>query len=153
MKRCATIRACISCFASCTRRLHPYSFCNTVYDLPDRAFSYSCSAKHLVKREDEPDSHRNSWIGASLAINSVTALTFPETRISPPATVTSITGIDTRHAHMEAGDTLPDIIQACNQGYVDQGAFRPLSEQPVVRAILLPLVAFAGQPLPSWLSP
>jgi hypothetical protein len=30
------------------------------------------------------------------------ALTFPGTCITPPATVTRITGIDTRHAEMEA---------------------------------------------------
>jgi hypothetical protein len=64
-------------------------------------------------------------IGASLATNPANALTFPETCISPPATVTSITGIDTRHAHMKASYTLPDIIQACHQGYVDQAGAPP----------------------------
>ena len=50
------------------------------------------------------------------------ALEFPSTCITPPATVTSITGIDTRNARMEARYTLPDIIQACHAGYVDQEA-------------------------------
>jgi len=49
----------------------------------------------------------------------------PETGIAPPATVTSITGIDTRDAHMEARYTLPDIIQACRQGYVGQSGAPP----------------------------
>jgi len=57
----------------------------------------------------------------------VTALQFPETCVTPPATVTSITGIDTRDARMEARYTLPDIVQACHQGYVDQ-ADRPPDE-------------------------
>lgn len=55
------------------------------------------------------------------------ALQFPETCVTPPATVISITGIDTRDARMEARYTLPDIIQACHQGYVDQ-SLRPPDE-------------------------
>jgi hypothetical protein len=55
------------------------------------------------------------------------ALQFPETCITPPATVTQITGIDTRNATMEARYTLPDIVEACHQGYVDQ-AERPADE-------------------------
>jgi hypothetical protein len=51
---------------------------------------------------------------------SATALQFPGTCISPPATVTHISGINTRNARMEARYTMPDIIQACHEGYVDQ---------------------------------
>ena len=62
---------------------------------------------------------------ASLAIGPVNALQFPGTCITPPATVTRITGIDTRNAGMEARYTLPDIIKACHQGYVDQADAPP----------------------------
>jgi hypothetical protein len=65
--------------------------------------------------------------GLGLAALPAIALQFPETCITPPATVTSITGIDTRDAMMDARFTLPDIVQACHQGYVDQ-ANRPTDE-------------------------
>lgn len=63
--------------------------------------------------------------GAVLSTLPANALQFPETCITPPASVTSITGIDTRNAKMEGRYTLPDIIQACHQGYVSQGTLSP----------------------------
>lgn len=67
---------------------------------------------------------------ASTVIGALTgspamALQFPGTCVSPPATVTKITGVNTQNATMEARYTLPDIIQACHEGYVDQGALPP----------------------------
>jgi hypothetical protein len=59
--------------------------------------------------------------GVWLAITPATALQFPGTCITPPATVTRMTGIDTRDARMEARYTLPDIIQACHEGYLSPG--------------------------------
>ena len=50
------------------------------------------------------------------------ALQFPQTCVTPPATVTDITGIDTRDARMKARYTMPDIVQACHAGYVGQGS-------------------------------
>jgi hypothetical protein len=47
-------------------------------------------------------------------ISAANTLEFPGTCITPPATVTTITGIDTRHANMEAHYTLPDLTQACS---------------------------------------
>ena len=64
-------------------------------------------------------------LAGSLVIVPAIALEFPETCITPPATVIHITGIDTRNARMEARYTLPDIIQACHQGYVDQSDAPP----------------------------
>ena len=64
------------------------------------------------------------FIGTTSALGAITpaiALQFPGTCITPPATVTRITGIDTHNARMEARYTLPDIIQACHEGYVRQG--------------------------------
>ena len=62
---------------------------------------------------------------AVLAASSAWALQFPESCVSPPATVTRITGVNTRNARMEARYTMPDIIQACNEGYVDQANAPP----------------------------
>src|SRR5262249_34453072 len=64
-------------------------------------------------------------ISSELFHSSATALEFPETCVTPPATVTNITGIDTRNAAMTARYTLPDIIEACHQGYVDQAGAPP----------------------------
>lgn len=61
----------------------------------------------------------------ALAPAPAVALDFPESCVSPTATVTEIGGVDTRGAHMEARYTLPDIIEGCNQGYVDQGVDPP----------------------------
>lgn len=54
-------------------------------------------------------------LAGSLAIVPAIALEFPETCVTPPATVTRIAGINTRNARMEARYTLPDIIQACHR--------------------------------------
>ena len=62
---------------------------------------------------------------AVLASSGAWALQFPESCVSPPATVTRITGVNTRNARMEARYTMPDIIQACNEGYVDQANAPP----------------------------
>jgi hypothetical protein len=62
---------------------------------------------------------------AVLASSNAWALQFPESCVSPPATVTRITGVNTRNARMEARYTMPDIIQACNEGYVDQANAPP----------------------------
>ena len=67
---------------------------------------------------------------------SAFALQFPESCITPPATVTRITGIDTRNAHMEARYTLPDIVQACHQGYVDQANRSPRECIELHRALI-----------------
>lgn len=64
-------------------------------------------------------------LAGSLTVTPATALQSPETCITPLATVTSITGINTRNARMEAVYTLPDIIQACHQSYVDQAGAPP----------------------------
>jgi hypothetical protein len=62
---------------------------------------------------------------------------------NPPATVTRIAGIDTHNARMEARYTLPDIIQACHEGYVSQGTlsiddcirrYRLLTDSPPLNA-------------------
>ena len=63
--------------------------------------------------------------GSAFAPMSAHALDLPSTCIAPAATATSITGINTRHAAMAARYTLPDIVQACYQGYVDQGGSQP----------------------------
>jgi hypothetical protein len=64
----------------------------------------------------------------ALSIGPARSIEFPGTCIKPPATVTNIAGINTRKAMMEGRYTLPDIIQACNQGYVDQGSY-PTSKE------------------------
>ena len=59
------------------------------------------------------------FIGTTSALGAIApaiALQFPGTCITPPATVTRITGLDTHNARMEARYTLPDIIQACHEG-------------------------------------
>jgi hypothetical protein len=58
-------------------------------------------------------------------LNPASALEFPGTCITPTATVTSITGIDTRDAKMEAHNMRADVIAACHQGYVDQSSAPP----------------------------
>ena len=63
--------------------------------------------------------------GVAVAILPAMALEFPGTCISPPATVTTIAGIDTRSAKMEGRFTLPDIVAACHAGYVDQSGNAP----------------------------
>jgi hypothetical protein len=60
-----------------------------------------------------------------LVISPALALEFPGTCISPPATVTSITDIDTRYAKMVAHYTMEDVIAACHEGYVDQSNAAP----------------------------
>jgi hypothetical protein len=60
-----------------------------------------------------------------LAISPAIALEFPGTCITLSATVTSITGIDTRNAEMEARYTAADVTAACHQGYVDQSDAPP----------------------------
>jgi hypothetical protein len=61
-----------------------------------------------------------------LVISPAVALQFPETScVTPEATVTSITGIDTRDARMVGRYTLPDIQEGCYQGWVDQGGSVP----------------------------
>jgi hypothetical protein len=69
----------------------------------------------------------------TLSTLPVIALQFPETCITPPATVTKITGINTRNAKMEGRYTLPDIIWGCHQAYVDQGAWRHRPEDCIRR--------------------
>lgn len=64
-------------------------------------------------------------LGCVLAQPSAYALDLPSTCIAPPATATSITGINTDHAAIVARYTLPDVVQACYQGYVDQGGSQP----------------------------
>ncbi len=43
--------------------------------------------------------------------------------LQPPATVIEITGVNTKHARATAKFTEPDIIKACHEGYVNQGAY------------------------------
>lgn len=43
--------------------------------------------------------------------------------IEPPATVTEITGINTKRARAKAKFTEPDIVKACHEGYVAQGSY------------------------------
>lgn len=86
------------------------------------------------------------FIGTTSALGAIApaiALQFPGTCITPPATVTRIPGIDTHNARMEARYTLPDIIQACNEGYVRQGTlsiddcirrYRLLTDSPPLNA-------------------
>jgi hypothetical protein len=64
-------------------------------------------------------------VGLMISIRPSIALEFPGTCIAPTATVTQITGMDTRNASMEGRYTLPDIIEACHEGYVDQANLPP----------------------------
>lgn len=66
-----------------------------------------------------------AFIGLPQSVQPSFALEFPGTCITPSATVTTITGINTRNARMEGRYTLPDIVQACHQGYVDQANAPP----------------------------
>ncbi len=43
--------------------------------------------------------------------------------IEPPATVTDMKGINTKHARATAKFTEPDIVKACHEGYVAQGSY------------------------------
>jgi hypothetical protein len=64
-------------------------------------------------------------VGLATSIRPSIALEFPRTYITPSATVTQISGVDTRNARMEGSYTLPDIIEACHEGYVDQADLAP----------------------------
>ena len=64
-------------------------------------------------------------VGLTISTCPSIALEFPGTCVTPTATVTQITGLDTRNARMEGRYTLPDIIEACYEGYVDQAKFPP----------------------------
>ncbi len=43
--------------------------------------------------------------------------------LQPPATVSELTGINTKHARAKAKFTEPDIVKACHEGYVGQGRY------------------------------
>ncbi len=90
---------------------------------------------------NKPKSHRRSF-SAPLALRQMsptraillaasfasfaTATSGAELRrscLQPPATVSEITGINTKHARAKAKFTEPDIVKACHEGYVGQGRY------------------------------
>ncbi|TPM04525.1 hypothetical protein [Mesorhizobium sp. B2-3-10] len=78
---------------------------------------------------------RAALLAASFSVLAATAALGAELQrscIEPPATVIKITGVDTRHARALAKFTEPDIVQACHEGYVNQGGYA--SPEECIRA-------------------
>jgi hypothetical protein len=62
-------------------------------------------------------------IGFSALSGATLSAELQRSCIEPPATVMKITGVNTKHARATATFTEPDIIKACNEGYVNQGGY------------------------------
>ena len=109
-------RACVNFFCE---------ICGGGYESPEQidVHSRDYSSFSALKSSTLPMRINRLFIGTTSALGAIApaiALQFLGICITPPATVTRITGIDTHNARMEARYTLPDIIQACQEGYASQ---------------------------------
>ncbi|MBZ9884800.1 hypothetical protein LB535_20850 [Mesorhizobium sp. CA10] len=69
---------------------------------------------------------RATLLAAGLALLTATGASGAELQrscIEPPATVIKIAGVGTKHARATAKFTEPDIVNACHEGYVNQGGY------------------------------